>query len=74
MWQKRIGSTLGVLGLRFNPWSEAQWVKDLVLPQLRLRLQCRSDLIPGLGTAYAVGQPKMKKKKEKQEFPSWFSG
>ena len=46
-----IGAVLGVLG--------HIWVKDLVLPQLQLG----SDL--GLGTPYAVGWPKMKKKKKK---------
>ena len=39
--------------------SLAQWVKDLLLLQLWLRL----DLIPGLGTLYARWCPKMKKKK-----------
>ena len=30
-----------------------------------LGCSCASDLIPGLGTPYAMGQPKMKKKKKK---------
>ena len=40
----------------------AQWVKDLVLVQLRYRLQLWLDLIPGQGTPYAMGRPKKKKR------------
>ena len=36
------------------------WVKDLAL------LQCGSDLIPGLGTLYAMGGGKKKKKIERK--------
>jgi len=45
--------------------SPAHWVKDLLLPQLQLRHDFSSDLIPGLGTPYAAGWPKMKKKKKR---------
>ena len=50
-----------------KPWDAdlicvlAQWVEDWVLPQLRCRLQLRSD--PGPGIPCAAGQPKKKKKK-----------
>ena len=44
MWLSRIGGVLGALGRRFHP-RPAQWVEDLVLPQLwlRLQLQLRCD-------------------------------
>ena len=45
----------------------AQWVKDLALLQLQHRPYCSSDVIPGLGTPYAMGQPKKKKKKKKKK-------
>ena len=44
----------------------AQWVKDLALLQLQHRSYCSSDVIPGLGTPYAMGQPKKKRRKEKK--------
>ena len=45
-------------GLILGP---AQWVKDLVLPQLEPRSHLRCGvLIPGLGIPYARGQPKKK--------------
>ena len=76
-----IGGILGALGCRFDP-RLAQRVKDLALPQLRLR----SDSWPG--NPYATGWPKKKKEKTKSrssyfkgiekknpdpEFPSWLS-
>ena len=39
LWCSRIGSVVGALGHRFDPWPDTQWVKDLALPQLWLRLQ-----------------------------------
>ena len=47
------------MGLIAGP---AQWVKDLVFPQLHLGQDCGSGLIPGPGAPYALGQPKMKNK------------
>ena len=41
----------------------AQWVKDLVLPQLQLSLWFGSDLTPGLGAPYASGWQTNKQKK-----------
>ena len=43
----------------------AQWVKDRALPQHSCILgdSCGSYLIAGLGTRYATGQAKKKKKK-----------
>ena len=35
--------------------------KDLALPQLQLDHNCGLDLIPGLETPHASGQPKKKK-------------
>ena len=44
LWCSRIGSVLGVLGRRFDPWPDFNTgIKDPVLLQLWLR----SDLIPG---------------------------
>ena len=43
---------------------EAPWDEDPVLPQLCAGHNGSSDLIPGLGTPYAAGQPKKKKKKD----------
>ena len=54
-----IGSVLGVLGRRFDP-GPAQWVKDPLLPQLRMGCNCISDLIPG------PGAPQAKREKEKE--------
>ena len=52
----------------------AQWVKDPVLLQLKhTGCNCGSDMIPGPGNPYAVGQPK-KKNKKRQEFLLWLSG
>ena len=52
-----IGSALGVLDVGLIP-----------VPHSGLRIQCCCscvlDLIPGLGTPYAAGQPKKKKKKK----------
>ena len=45
----------------------AQWVKDLVLPQLRCRWQWQLGSIPGLGTPYAMGKAKTKAKTKKQQ-------
>ena len=36
-------------------------LKDPALPQLGVRNNCGSDLIPGLGTPYAMGWPKTNK-------------
>ena len=44
-----------------------QWIADLVLPQLQPGLYYGSDLIPGLGTPYALGWPKKKKKERERE-------
>ena len=41
--------------------SLARWVKDPALLQRHIGCNCGSDLIPGLGTPCAVGQPKKKK-------------
>ena len=46
--------------------SLAQWVKDLVLLQLRHRLQLWLPSDPWLGTPYTIGRPNKKRKKEKQ--------
>ena len=35
LWHNGIGGILGALGHKFHP-CPAQWVKDLVLPQLQL--------------------------------------
>ena len=63
MWRKGIRGILGVLGLGFDPWA-AQWVMDLVLPQLQLRSQLplRSDPEPGNGQKrkWATGKTKYK--------------
>ena len=45
--------------------SSAQWVKDPVLPRWGTGHNCGSDLFPGPGTPYALGQPKKKKKKKR---------
>ena len=45
----------------------AQWVKDLVLPQLQTGHNCSSELTPGPGTPCAVEQPKKKKGKKKKK-------
>ena len=47
----------------------AQWVKDLALPQLwlRLRLWLKSDLIPGPRAPYAEGQQKTKNQKPNKQ-------
>ena len=51
--------------LQCSDTGSAQGAKDPALPQLQRRLQLwGSDLIPGLGTPYATGQPKKKKKRE----------
>ena len=56
LWCTGIGSVLGALGHGFDTRPRTMgW--DLVLPQLQLQL----DLIPGLGTPYATGWPKMEK-------------
>ena len=49
----------GVLGAGLIP-SPAQWVTDLVLPQLQPRLWLKSSYWP-LGTPCATGRPKNKK-------------
>ena len=56
------------LAASWEPWDtglipdQAEWVNDLALLQLQLRFcDCASDLIPGQGNPYAVGQPKNKK-------------
>ena len=41
--------------------SLAQWVKDLGLLYLGVGHHCSTNMIPGPGTPYAVGQPKKKK-------------
>ena len=60
LWLNGIGGLLGVLdtGLILGL---AQWVKDWVLSQLWLRLQCGLDLIPGLETPHVMGRPEKKK-------------
>ena len=45
---------------------QAQWVKDLALPQMHLGRDCTSDVIPGLGAPCAVGQPDIWEKKKKK--------
>lgn len=52
-------------GHRFDP-SPAQWINDLVLQSCRIGHNCSSDLISGLGTAYASEKPKKRKKREKR--------
>ena len=63
-------SPCGTMGLAasWEPWDtglipdQAEWVNDLALLQLQRRFcNCASDLIPGQGNPYAVGQPKNKK-------------
>ena len=43
--------------------SPAQWVKGpgVAVTAINVGYNCGLDLIPGLGTPYASGQPKMKK-------------
>jgi len=53
---------LGALGHRFDP-HPAQWVKDWHCRSCDLGHNYGSDLMPGLGTPYAVGRPKKKKNK-----------
>ena len=48
-------------------FSLAQWVKDLVLPQLWRGHNYSSDLIPGLGIPYARECPKKENKMIKRE-------
>ena len=47
---------------------QAQWVKDLALPQMHLGRDCTSDVIPGLGAPCAVGQPDIWEKKKKNHY------
>ena len=47
--------------------SPAQWVKDHHWGSCGLDCSYGSNLIPGLGTPYALGWPKKKKKKKKKE-------
>ena len=57
LWCNGISNVLGALG-QGSVLSPAQWVKDLVLPQLQLNLRHSSDLIPSPGAPYTARQPK----------------
>ena len=62
-----ISGVLGVLEHRFNPWP-GTWliVKNPVLQQLQLRLQLWLQYGSYVRIPYAVGQPKMEKKKKRK--------
>ena len=49
--------------------SPAQWVKgsSVATDAEHIGHNCSWDLIPGLGTPYALGRPKKKKKKKKEK-------
>ena len=53
LWSKGIGGISGTQGHRFL----VRWVKDAGL-LCSVSSNCGSDLMPGPGTPYAVGQPK----------------
>ena len=57
LWGNSIGSILGALGCRFNPWL-AQWVRHLALLELWLgsQLQLGSDPWPGNSICHGVAK------------------
>ena len=64
MWRNRTLSVLGELGHGFNPWPSTEWIEDLALLQLWLRLQLwlGSDLWPGNSMCHRAAQNGGKKK------------
>lgn len=58
---RRDHSVLGALGRRFSP---CQCVRIQHCHSCSLHHSSGSDLIPGLGTPYATGEPKKKKRKK----------
>lgn len=62
LWHDGVSSISAAPGLGFNP-SLAQWAKESnVCCSYGVGENCGLDLIPGLGTPYAPGRPKMNKK------------
>ena len=61
------GRHLGSAGMQVQFLAWNGWVRIHCCHSCSLGPNCGSDLIPGLGTPYAAGRPKMKKKKKKRK-------
>jgi len=69
-WSSRCGTTRLVVsatvGCRYNP--QLGTVGIWHCHSCLVGCNCGSDQIPGLGTPYAMGQPKKKRKEKKAKF------